>query len=158
MKDDGLIALINDLRKLPAETEWAEFKENNAEPERIGKTISALANAACLSGQPCAYIVWGIVDGTHEVVGTAFQPLAAKKGNESLEFWLAKALSPSFSFRFQVVAHPNGRIVLLEIPATNTVPVKFNGVPYIRIGSATPKLADFPEREADLLGKLRPFV
>lgn len=72
--------------------------------------------------------------------------------------WLAKSLSPSPSFRFKTVDHPQGRVVLLEIPAANAVPVKFNGVAFLRVGSATPKLSDYPEREADLVGKLRPFA
>lgn len=49
-------------------------------------------------------------------------------------------------------------MVVLEIPAARTVPIKFGDIPYIRVGSATPKLSDYPEREADLLSKLRPFV
>lgn len=36
-------ALIAELAKLPKETEWVEFKENNASPEIIGKNISALS-------------------------------------------------------------------------------------------------------------------
>lgn len=38
------------------------------------------------------------------------------------------------------------------------MPVKFSSIAYVRIGNATPKLADYPEREADLVTKLRPFV
>ncbi len=30
------ISLVHELRKLPQETEWVEFKKNNADPERIG--------------------------------------------------------------------------------------------------------------------------
>ena len=29
-------ALIDDLRKLPAETSWVEFKENNADAQLVG--------------------------------------------------------------------------------------------------------------------------
>lgn len=159
MEQARLIALVDHLRSLPAEAGWVEFKENNTDPERIGRTVSALANTACLEGQPVAYLAWGIENDTHNVVGTSFEPSAEKKGNEPFEMWLAKGLAPSPSFRFKVVPdHPGGRVVLLEVPAASTVPVKFNGIPYIRVGSATPKLADYPEREADLVSKLRPFV
>lgn len=159
MEQARLITLVDHLRSLPAEAGWVEFKANNSDPERIGRTVSALANTACLEGQPIAYLAWGIEDGTHDVVGTTFEPTCEKKGNEPFEMWLAKSLSPSPVFRFKVVSdHPLGRVVLLEIPAASTVPVKFNGLPYIRVGSATPKLADYPEREADLVSKLRPFV
>lgn len=33
---DYLVSLVNELRKLPQETEWLEFKANRAEPEEIG--------------------------------------------------------------------------------------------------------------------------
>lgn len=36
---NSLINLINDLRRLPAETEWCEFKLNYETPERIGEYI-----------------------------------------------------------------------------------------------------------------------
>ena len=56
---DYLTALVRELCNLPGETEWVEFKENNADPETIGKNISALANSAALEGKAFAYIVWG---------------------------------------------------------------------------------------------------
>ena len=51
-------ALIDDLRALPAEAAWAEFKENYTDPEMIGKLISALSNAARLADQHFAYVVY----------------------------------------------------------------------------------------------------
>ncbi len=35
--------LINELTTLPKETEWVEFKVNNANPQEIGEYISALS-------------------------------------------------------------------------------------------------------------------
>jgi ATP-dependent DNA helicase RecG len=52
------------------ETEWVEFKLNDDTPEEIGEYISALSNSAALSGKRAGYIVWGISDITHEVIGT----------------------------------------------------------------------------------------
>ena len=46
-----LVGLVNELRKLPAETGWLEFKENVANPEDIGEYLSALSNAAALNGK-----------------------------------------------------------------------------------------------------------
>jgi len=42
------ISLVQELRKLPHETEWVEFKVNNADPEEIGEYLSALANSVCV--------------------------------------------------------------------------------------------------------------
>ncbi|WNV05947.1 hypothetical protein RP726_05905 [Candidatus Methylospira mobilis] len=49
-----LLSLLKELVKLPAETEWVEFKHNNA-PEGTCEYISALANAAALIGKQSAY-------------------------------------------------------------------------------------------------------
>jgi hypothetical protein len=46
-----LTGLVRELCKLPSETEWVEFKVNEAEPREIGQYISALSNAAALSGK-----------------------------------------------------------------------------------------------------------
>lgn len=153
------IDLINELRTLPAETSWVEFKHENIDPDLIGVRCAALSNAARLADKDFAYMLWGIDDGSHAVAGTGFSPDAAKgKGNEALQFWLAKALQPSIPFRFREVAHPEGRVVILEIPAATTAPVSFNSIAYIRIGSATPKLSDYPERYQALIQRLRPYT
>ena len=41
---ESLASLLHELRQLPKETEWVEFKCNNVDPEEIGENISALAN------------------------------------------------------------------------------------------------------------------
>lgn len=48
----------------------------------IGEYISALSNSAALCERLKAYLVWGVQDDTHEVVGTEFQYRKMKKGNE----------------------------------------------------------------------------
>lgn len=151
------IALIDELRGLPAETSWVEFKGNNTDPEMIGKRCSALSNAARIEGKDFAYMVWGIEDGSHTVIGTDFNPDTKKKGDQVLPLWLANSLQPSIAFSFRVIDHPEGRVVLLEIPAAPGSPVAFNGVAYTRIGSATPKLTDYPERYQQLIERLQPY-
>ena len=151
------IALIDQLRAEPAETQCLEFKGNNSDPEMIGKYCSALANAARIDGRELAYIAWGIADETHAVVGTDFNPDAKRVGNQVLQLWLANSLQPSIAFSFRTVAHPDGRVILLEIPSATGAPVAFNNVAYIRIGNATPKLTDYPERYQRLIECLQPY-
>ena len=55
-----LVGLVNELRKLPKETEFVEFKHNNDDHQEIGEYLSALANSAALSGKSQAYLIWGI--------------------------------------------------------------------------------------------------
>jgi hypothetical protein len=51
-----LASLVRELCALRHETEWVEFKMNDAEPRSIGEYISALANSAALEGKASAYI------------------------------------------------------------------------------------------------------
>ena len=145
-----LIGLVQELRKLSSETEWAEFKANKYTPQDIGEYVSALANSAALSGKPFAYVVWGIADHDHAVVGTSFNPRAEKVGNEELESWLLRLLAPKINFCFSKVSVEEHSVVLLEIERAFRHPVQFYGEEYIRVGSYKKKLKDFPEKEKAL--------
>ena len=101
----------------------------------IGEYISSLSNSAALCEQPKAYLVWGIDDATHKIVGTDFQYRKAKKGNEELEAWLSRMLSPRINFRFFKVPMDEGPVVLIEIPCAEKQPVQFAGKEFIRIGT-----------------------
>ncbi len=102
---DYLSGLVDELRKLPEETGWLEFKENNSNPEEIGEYLSALSNTAALLGKANGYLVWGVEDKSHTVVGTTFKPSQTKKGNEDLENWLVRLLNPRLHFRFYEVIY-----------------------------------------------------
>ena len=152
------LALIDELRTPVAETALAEFKANYADPAMIGKLISGISNAARIEGKDSGYVVWGVHDGDHAVVGTAFDPHTAKHERQPLEFWLNQRLQPGVTFSFQPVQHPQGRVVLLEVRAAPTAPVEFERTAYDRIGSATPRLADNPERQRALWDALLPYA
>lgn len=148
--ENEMLGTLAELCKLPRETEWAEFKYNNAEPEEIGEYLSALANSAAMTGKVHAWLVWGVHSDTHEIIGTTFNPASAKVGNEELESWLLRLLSPKINFRFYT-CHAEGKpVVLLEIGAAFRHPVQFKGTEFIRVGSYKKKLKDFPEKEREL--------
>jgi ATP-dependent DNA helicase RecG len=149
-KRDYLTGLVEELRKLPNETEWAEFKHNNADPKEIGSYLSALSNSAALNGKPFAYLLWGIEDESHIIRGTTFKPFSAKVGNEEMENWLLKLLSPKIHFRFHEIDMDGLPVVLLEISAAWGNPVLFEGQAFIRVGSYKKKLKDYPEKEREL--------
>jgi len=151
MIDGGHIALIDRLRALPTETEWFEFKRNHYAPQLLGEYLSALANAACLAGQPRGYLVFCIDNATHEVVGTRFEPYAVKgKGNQDLLPWLAAGLRPNTGFETHIVEHSGGRIVLFEIGPARDQPVRFYGKAFIRVGTSKTELSKHPEKERAL--------
>ncbi|MGI6253603.1 MAG: ATP-binding protein [Aminivibrio sp.] len=147
---DYLVALINGLRKWPKETEWIEFKYNRAIPEEIGEYISALGNSAALIGRANAYMVWGVDDATHDVLGTEFDPAAVKKGGEELENWLLRMMTPKIDFRFHSVLIEDKPVVLLEIGAAFRHPICFMNQEFIRVGSYKKNLKIFPEKERAL--------
>ncbi len=145
-----LQAKLDELLRLPAETEWVEFKHNNENPQEIGEYLSALSNGAALHGRRSAYLVWGVADGTHAVLGTTFRPKRAKKGNEDLESWLLRLLEPRIDFTIHEFEQHGTPIVLFTVQAANSTPVRFSGEAYIRVGSYKKKLRDFPEKERRL--------
>jgi len=65
MENKRLNTLLEDLIQHSKETEWLEFKVDNANPEMIGENISALSNGASLKNKPFGYIVFGVEDNTH---------------------------------------------------------------------------------------------
>jgi len=142
--------LLGHLQSLPRETEWVEFKHNKADPQEIGENISALANGAALHRQPQAFILWGVEDGTHTLLGTTFRPRQTKKGNEELENWLLRLLTPRIDFRIHERDVSGKHFALLEIQPASHQPVAFAGVEYIRVGTYSKKLKDFPEKERAL--------
>ncbi len=142
--------LVKRLCNLPAETEWLELKCNNENPQEIGEYISALSNTAALCERDKAYLIWGIDDVNHDIVGTKFCPAIAKVGNQELENWLVGLLNPNLYIKFINLLIDNRNVVILEIPRAVNIPVSFKGMEYIRIGSYKKKLKDFPEKERAL--------
>ncbi len=148
------ISLVSELLE-GGEANCVEFKRDNTNPQIIGEYISALANAAIEREASCAYLLWGVDDTVRKVVGSSFNPLRAKQGNQSLQIWLSTKLKPSVAFSFREITHPDGRVVLLEIPVPTDRPVEFDKTAYIRIGSAKTRLSDHPERQKVIWSKLQ---
>lgn len=151
MRDNEYWAsLVQELRALPTETGWLEFKLNDAEPQNIGEYISALANTAALQGKAHAYLIWGVDDATHALVGTSFDPARKRIGNEELENWLLRQLAPKIGFRFVPLELDGMPLVLLEIDCAYRHPVQFAGAEFIRVGTYKKRLKDFQEKEREL--------
>lgn len=149
----GLVSTVNELRAYPHEQEWFEFKGSWYDPNGIGEYISALANAAALAGRDVGYLVWGIEDASHELVGTDFDPDRSVRG-EPLKHFLARQLEPDAGFAFGEVEVEGVRLVVLTVRHARVAPVGFAGERFIRIGSSKERLRKFPETEAALFSVL----
>jgi len=148
--------LIDELRGC-GELEWIEFKVDYAEPQMIGEYLSALSNGACLHDKEFGYLVFGIDDKTREMIGTTFKPRHAKgKGNEDLEPWLARLLSPRVDFRIFDYDYDGKSVVLFRVDATINTPVNFSGIAYIRVGETKQPIANYPEKERKIWSKKKP--
>ena len=103
---------LNELLSYEYEKEWLEFKENWYDREEIGEYISALANAAALCCVPYAYMIWGVNDKSHKVLGTTFDENKEEKG-ESLKHFISRNLNPSISYKFNEEVFMGKRIIIL---------------------------------------------
>lgn len=121
----------------------------------IGEDISALANSAVIADRSYAYMIWGVDDNTHEIIGTEISLKKEKKGNQELENWLRYLLSPNADFEMHSVEINGKHIEILVISKAVGVPVTFEKVDYIRVGSYTKKIIEFPALQAQLWDKLR---
>jgi len=124
------------------EADWLIFLQDTPNLDEIGEYISALSNAAALSGEPFGYIIWGVNDKTHEVVGTNFnyQKDISDENKEPFQHYLSRYIFPTIYFRFSEDELDGKRVVVLFIPAARIVPTSYKGIRFIRIGSSKEKI------------------
>ena len=150
MNTAPLRATLETLRSLPREQAVVEFKSNLSDPEKIGAYLSGLANTAALQDRDRAWMVWGVEDGSHLVLGTVFDPFLQKVGNQSLQMWLQVMTQPRADFTFHELDHDGLRVVMLEIRPARGAPIAFKHTRYIRVDSQLVKLTDYSSQEARL--------
>ena len=131
-------SLLDKLLAMPEETEIVEFKEakNDFSKDKLGQYFSALSNEANLIGSDSAWLVFGVMDKTHEIAGTNFIDTIKKRND--LKLFINQQTSPSMSFQSIVSMKRNGkRVIIFEIPAApRGNPVSFNGHFYGREGES----------------------
>ena len=138
-----LQAELAKLLALPAETECVEFKEakNNFDFDDLGKYFSALSNEANLTGEPCAWLVFGVTDKPpRHIVGSKYRLQAP--GLDRLKSEIARHTNHQITFRgIHEVKTPTGRVVMFQIPASpRGIPTVWNGRAYGRHGEVASPL------------------
>jgi ATP-dependent DNA helicase RecG len=96
------------------------------------------------------YLIWGIENNTHKVVGTSFKPKTEKVKGQELENWLSTQLAPRIDFQIFEGTVEGLPVVLFQIQPAAYQPVRFKDTEFIRIGSYKKKLRDHPEKERAL--------
>lgn len=125
------------------ETEVTEFKEakNSFSFDELGQYFSALSNEANLHNKECAWLVFGVEDKKHIIVGTNFRRSA--KDLNSLKEEIARQTSEHLSFieiyecKRKDAEGKNQRILLFQIPpAPKGIPIAFKRMYYGRDGES----------------------
>lgn len=125
---------LQNLRNLTAENEVVEFKEakNGYDFNKLGKYFSALSNEANLKGKPYAWLVFGVENKKHHIVGSQFRP--QRKDLDILKSEIANKTTNRITFiEIHELNEPEGRVVMFQIPAApKGFPIAFDGHYYGR--------------------------
>lgn len=121
-----------------SENEIVEFKraQRNFDIDDLGKYFSALSNEANLRERDFAWIVFGVDDKTHEIVGTSFKN--GETALNKLKQDMSQHTTDKLIFREIVPIHVEGkRVLMFKIPASprNTV-MHWKGIAYGRDGES----------------------
>ena len=134
MSEQELNKILSDAIALPAETEVVEFKEakSSYDFDKIGKYFSALSNEANLKGKSCAWLIFGVEDKKHQIVGSQFR--RNRKDLDSLKKEIGDKITQNISFiEIYELRKSEGRVVMFQIPAAPLgIPVAFEGFYYGR--------------------------
>lgn len=141
--------LDKQIETLKKENRYLEFKSNYQEADKLGRYISSLSNGACLDKQDYGYLYFGVENETLRVRGTTFDASRAKaKGNEDLELYLRRLITPKINFcidEFLYDGDEHLRIVVFKIPAAVSEPTCYMQKPYIRVNSNTTELTPYTD-------------
>ncbi|GHU77466.1 hypothetical protein FACS189414_4680 [Bacteroidia bacterium] len=123
---------------LPAETEIVEFKEAKESYDfgKLGKYFSALSNEANLKGKSCAWLIFGVENKKHQIIGSRYR--TSRKDLDSLKKEIGDKTTQSISFmEIYELQKPEGRVVMFQIPAApHGIPVSFEGFYYGRLNES----------------------
>lgn len=138
MTQSELMAILDGLLALPAETEWVEFKEakRNFDSDDLGKYFSALSNEANLKDKLCGWLILGVQNNPRVVTGSQYRP--NRKDLDSLKHEVAQQTTNRITFtEIHELSHPQGRVVMMQIPpAMRGGPTAWQGHYYGRDGES----------------------
>jgi ATP-dependent DNA helicase RecG len=138
MTEQELHKKLKQLLSLQAENEIVEFKEAKSGYDfgKLGKYFSALANEANLQRADCAWLVFGVENNEHKIVGTNFRTKRNELDNLKKE--IADKISNRLTFiEIHELTIEEKRVILFEIPpAPKGLPVAYDGHYYGRDGES----------------------
>ncbi len=138
MTETELIKILEELINLPAETEIVEFKKatNGFSNDDLCKYFSALSNEANLNHKEFAWLVFGVHDRSHDVLGTNYKP--TRPSLDEMKKIVADQTTCRLTFReIYEVIYNGKRVVMFQIPAAPIgIPIAYQGFYYGRDGES----------------------
>ena len=121
-----------------AENEVVEFKkaETSFDVDELGKYFSALSNEANLREHEFGWIVFGVWDKKHQVIGTSFKD--GEVALNKLKQDMSQHTTDGLIFREIIPVTVEGkRVLLFKVPATpRNIVMKWKGIAYGRDGES----------------------
>ena len=121
-----------------AESEIVEFKkaESNFDFDELGRYFSALSNEANLRERDFAWLVFGVHDKTHTIVGTSYKD--GEVALNKLKQDMSQHTSDNLVFREIVPIHvEDKRVLIFKIPASpRNIVMRWKGIAYGRDGES----------------------
>lgn len=144
MTTEELTSILDSLLLLPAETEVVEFKraERNFDDRALGQYFSALSNEANLKGKSCAWLIFGVENKSHEVVGSQYKN--SRPALDAMKKKIADQTTGRHTFiEIYELQFRNGkRVVMFKIPpAPQGIPIAYQDHYYGRDGESLQGLA-----------------
>lgn len=134
---DNYVDIFNRLWE-HSENEVVEFKkaETGFDIDELGKYFSALSNEANLRERECGWIVFGVWDKTHEIIGTSFKD--GESALNKLKQDMSQHTSDGLIFRDIVPIEVKGkRVLLFKVPASSrNIVMRWKGIAYGRDGES----------------------
>ena len=151
---------LDEFRRMPAETEWLEFKEakTSFDADTLGRYVTALSNEANLCGRDAGWLIFGVKDkidsatGLRPVVGSGYAKKAAEINELKRQIFTFTAPSLDLQDPLEIECPecaPGTRVLMWRIPATAPgIPMAWKGHYYGRSGEA---LGALPLNKQDAL-------
>ena len=117
MREQELKRILDELRSMPAENEWLEFKEAKAQfdLDDLGRYFSALSNEANLKGKTHGWLIFGVRDKDKAIVGSNYR--ADRSLLDKLKYEISASTGGLTFTDIHELHLPEGRVVLFQIPA-----------------------------------------
>jgi len=123
------------------ENELVEFKEakGNYDTHKLGQYFSAISNEANLKNKQYGWLIFGVHDKDHHIVGTNYKDM---KSLEKLKHEIATSTTGGISFMDIFELYPevdgeNNRVVMFKIPsAVTAIPTGWKNHYYGREGES----------------------